>query len=95
MEREELIMKKTYTVPFSEGLHARPASQFIQLVKGFAGDILIEKEGKSINGKSMIHIMTLGAKKGHSLGITLTGEDVEVAALFEQLDTFFNDVHST
>ena len=75
-------MKKTYVVPFSEGFHARPASEFVQLVKGFNGDVLIEKDGKCINGKSMIHIMTLGAKQNHELGITLTGEETEVAALF-------------
>lgn len=83
-------MKKTYVVPFSEGLHARPASQFVQLVKDFDGEVQIEKEGKSINGKSMIHIMTLGAKKDSSLDITITGEEQATAELFAKLDEFFN-----
>lgn len=83
-------MNKTYTVQFEEGLHARPASQFIQLVKDYSGDVQIEKEGKSVNGKSMIHIMTLGAKQGTELTITLTGDEAEAIALFDKLDVFFN-----
>lgn len=89
MEREEFLMKKTYTVPFSEGLHARPAGEFINLVKGFNGDVTIEKDGKSVNGKSMIFIMTLGAKQGNTLDITLTGDEQESTTLFEKLDDFF------
>jgi phosphocarrier protein HPr len=83
-------MNKTYTVHFAEGLHARPASQFIQLVKDFSGSVQIEKEGKSVNGKSMIHIMTLGAKQGTELTITLIGDEAEATALFDKLDVFFN-----
>ena len=83
-------MIKTYEVPFSEGLHARPASQFIQLVKDFSGDVKVEKDGKSANGKSMIHIMTLGAKKGAHLTITLSGDEVGATQLFTKLDEFFN-----
>jgi phosphocarrier protein HPr len=82
-------MNKTYTVQFAEGLHARPASQFIQLVKDFTGDVQIEKDGKSVNGKSMIHIMTLGAKQGSELTVTATGDEAEATALFEKLDEFF------
>ncbi|MCH7321397.1 HPr family phosphocarrier protein [Solibacillus sp. MA9] len=83
-------MNKTYTIPFSEGLHARPASQFVQLVQDFDGHVQIDKEGKRINGKSVIHIMTLGAKKGDQLTIALTGEETAEAELFARLDDFFS-----
>lgn len=83
-------MNKTYVVPFSEGLHARPASQFIQLVKDFSGDVQVEKEGKSVNGKSMIQIMMLGVKQGARLTITLTGDEAEAVQLLTKLDGFFN-----
>ena len=83
-------MNKTYVVPFSEGLHARPASQFIQLVKDFSGDVQVEKEGKIVNGKSMIQIMMLGAKQGARLTITLIGDEAEAVQLLTKLDGFFN-----
>ena len=44
------MLHKSYVVPFIEGFHARPASQFIQLVKDFSGDVQIElkKEAASL-----------------------------------------------
>ena len=83
-------MNKTYVVPFSEGFHARPASQFIQLVKDFSGDVQIDKEGKSVNGKSLIHILTLGAKQGAKIIVSLIGDEEEAANLFAKLDEFFS-----
>lgn len=83
-------MEKSYIVPFSEGLHARPASQFIQLVKDYSGEVQIEKEGTKVDGKSMLRIMMLGAKKGAELTVTLTGDEVEATSIFSTLDAFFN-----
>ncbi len=62
----------------------------MQLVKDFSGDVQIDKEGKRVNGKSMIYIMTLGAKKGDKLTITLTGEETAEVELFTKLDDFFH-----
>jgi phosphocarrier protein HPr len=83
-------LEKTYIVPFSEGLHARPASQFIQLVKDYSGEVQIEKEGTTVNGKSMLRIMMLGAKQGAQLTITLTGDETEATSIFSTLDAFFH-----
>ena len=83
------MMQKSYVVPFIEGFHARPASQFIQLVKDFPGDVQVELKGKSVNGKSLLHILTLGAKQGGRLTITLIGDEKEAASLFVKLDKFF------
>lgn len=83
-------MENTYIVPFSEGLHARPASQFIQLVKDYSGDVQIKKEDTIVDGKSLLRIMMLGAKQGTSLTVTLTGDEVEATAIFSTLDAFFH-----
>ena len=84
------MLHKSYVVPFIEGFHARPASQFIQLVKDFYGDVQIELNGKSVNGKSLLHILTLGAKQGGRLTVTLIGDEKEAASLFTRLDEFFS-----
>ena len=84
------MLHKSYVVPFIEGFHARPASQFIQLVKDFPGDVQIELNGKSVNGKSLLHILTLGAKQGGRLTVTLIGDEKEAASLFTRLDEFFS-----
>ena len=83
-------MEKTYIVPFSEGLHARPASQFIQLVKEYSGDVQIKKEDTTVDGKSMLRIMLLGAKQGTQLTVTLTGDEAEATSIFSALDAFFH-----
>ena len=83
-------MEKTYIVPFSEGLHARPASQFIQLVKEYSGDVQIKKEDTTVDGKSMLRIMMLGAKQGTQLTVTLTGDEAEATSIFSALDAFFH-----
>ena len=83
-------MEKTYIVPFSEGLHARPASQFIQLVKEYSGDVQIKKEDTTVDGKSMLRIMMLGAKQGTQLTVTLTGDEAEATSIFSTLDAFFH-----
>ena len=84
------MMQKSYEVPFTEGFHARPASQFIHLVKNFSGDVQIELKGKSVNGKSLIHILTLGAKQGGQLTVTLIGDEKDAASIFTKLDEFFS-----
>ena len=83
-------MEKTYIVPFSEGLHARPASQFIQLIKDYSGDVQIKKEDTTVDGKSMLRIMMLGAKQGAQLTVMLTGDEAEAMAIFSTLDAFFH-----
>ena len=84
------MLQKSYVVPFTEGFHARPASQFIQLVKEFSGDVQIELKGKSVNGKSLIHILTLGAKQRGQLTVSLIGDEKEAASIFTKLDEFFS-----
>ena len=83
------MLHNSYVVSFIEGFHVRPASQFIKLVKDFPGEVQVELKGKSVNGKSLIHILTLGAKQGGQLTVTLIGDEKEAASLFVKLDEFF------
>ena len=43
------------------GLHARPASMFVKKATGFESEILVEKDGEEINGKSIMGLMMLAA----------------------------------
>ncbi len=78
--REERIMaERETTVGPEEGLHARPAAQFVRTAKGFSSDIVVIKGEKEANAKSSLKIMTLGAKKGDAIVIRAEGEDAEEA----------------
>ncbi|MDO4778553.1 MAG: HPr family phosphocarrier protein [Tissierellia bacterium] len=71
------------------GLHARPASLFIQEAIKYSSDIEVVKDGKSYNGKSIMGILSMSAGKGQKITIRANGEDEEnaVNALVDLLNT--------
>ncbi|MDF2634995.1 MAG: Phosphotransferase system, phosphocarrier protein HPr [Pelosinus sp.] len=68
------------------GLHARPAAMFAQKASSFKANIMVSKDGKSANAKSIISIMGLGVKKGDILLVKIDGLDAaEAAAALKKL----------
>jgi len=57
------------------GLHARAASKFSSTCSQFASQITVLKDGKAVDGKSIMALMLLAAPVGTSLEISCTGED--------------------
>jgi phosphocarrier protein HPr len=74
--------ERTVTVTHKVGLHARPASVFVQTASKFASDISVSCEGRTANAKSILTVLTLGAHQGVEITISAEGEDAE-----EALDT--------
>ena len=75
------------------GLHARPASEFVRTAGRFIAEIIVEKDGDEVNGKSIMSLLMLSAGHGSTLKITATGADAEEAihALGELIDAKFNE----
>lgn len=73
-------MEKEVTVVPKEGLHGRPAAQFVKTAKDYSSDVKVVKGDTEANGKSPLSLMTLGAKHGDELTIRAEGEDEEAAA---------------
>ena len=67
------------TVQNQVGLHARPATFFIQKANEFKSSIWIEKEERRVNAKSLLGILSLGIVGGTSIKIIADGADEEVA----------------
>jgi len=68
------------------GLHARPAAMFVRIANRFSADILVEKDGEEINGKSIMGLMLLAAGCGSRLRVTVTGGDAnEMIQALEEL----------
>jgi phosphocarrier protein FPr len=63
------------TVRLHEGLHARPATQFVKLARGFACDLEVERDGKTANAKSSVKLMLLGVKEDEEILVRGAGED--------------------
>lgn len=66
---------KEVTVLNATGLHARPASMFVQTAGKFKSKIFVIKEGNSINAKSIMGIMAGGISQGITVQIKADGED--------------------
>jgi phosphotransferase system HPr (HPr) family protein len=73
------LAERETTVGAEEGLHARPAAQFVKKAKEFASEIVVVKDGTEANAKSSLRLMTLGAKKGDKVTIRAEGDDAEEA----------------
>lgn len=71
------------------GLHARPAAAFVKTANKFASEITVTKDGESVNGKSIMGLMTLAAGRDTRLVIETAGDDAEAAA--DAIQTLFED----
>ena len=71
------------------GLHARAAAKFVQTAGRFGAEITVEREGKCVNGKSIMGVMTLAAAQGAVIAIEANGDDAEAA--LAALDELIND----
>ena len=69
------------------GLHARPASLFVQAAVRFQSSIKVAKGDIEVNGKSMMGIMMLAAEQGAELVLTAEGEDAPQA--LQELERLF------
>lgn len=78
-----------YVITDAEGIHARPAGDFVKAVKGFASSVKITKGGKTVDAKKIFGLMGLGVKQGEEVTIDVEGEDEEAAAA--ALETFLKE----
>ncbi|HUK81210.1 MAG TPA: HPr family phosphocarrier protein [Verrucomicrobiae bacterium] len=70
---------KELTVINKLGIHARPAALFVKVASRFQCDIMVEKDGEQINGKSIMGLMMLAAAQGSTLKLIAEGPDAEAA----------------
>ena len=61
------------------GLHARPATFFIQKANEYKSSVWIEKDEKRVNAKSLLGVLSLGVTKGTNITIIADGVDEEKA----------------
>ena len=86
MTKEMLIINKL-------GLHARAAAQFVTEAARFESDILVRREGKEVNGKSIMGLMMLAASKGCEITVETSGTEAEALgqALCDLVGDYFGE----
>jgi len=83
------MKSKEITIINKLGLHARAAAKLVSLASGFDSDIRITKQGKSVNGKSIMGVMMLAASKNSV--ITVTADGIDEQAALEKLEELISD----
>jgi len=83
---ERLVQQ--FTVLNAHGLHARSGALLVKAANRFESEVLIEKDGNAVNGKSIMGVLMLAASKGSVLTVTIEGPDAReamaaLAVLFE------------
>jgi len=68
-------MERSTIVRVHEGLHARPATRFVKLAKGFESDVEIIKDGKAVSAKSSVKLMLLAVKENQEVTVRANGAD--------------------
>lgn len=71
--------ERTYTIINALGLHARAAAQLVQAANRFQSEVQVAKDGTSVNGKSIMGVLTLAAAKGSRITVSCDGPDAEAA----------------
>ncbi|OES44690.1 phosphocarrier protein HPr [Domibacillus iocasae] len=69
------MAEKTFTITDETGIHARPATVLVQTASKFSSDVNLEYNGKTVNLKSIMGVMSLGIPKGASIKVTASGSD--------------------
>ena len=85
------MTQKTITIENKTGIHARPASIFVQTATKFKSKIQLQAKGKTIDAKSILMIMSMGLVKGTEVTIIADGPDEAeaVKALKDLIDSKF------
>ena len=74
-----MCVKKDVLVQNQVGLHARPATFFIQKANEFKSSIWVEKDERLVNAKSLLGVLSLGIVGGTSIDIIADGSDEQEA----------------
>jgi len=73
------MKQQDVTVNLKTGLQARPAALFVQEATRYQSDVFIEKDGKKVNAKSIMGLMSLALGSGSTFTLITDGNDEETA----------------
>lgn len=87
--KNEPVTTGTFTISNKLGLHARAAAAFVKVANKFQSEIMVQKDGTSVNGKSIMGVLMLAAAKGTNIEVRAAGHDSQDAV--SALATLIND----
>jgi phosphocarrier protein len=93
VKNHQPVAEATLTIVNELGMHARAATKFVQTANRYESDIEVEKDGQTVNGKSIMGVLMLVASKGTSIKVRAYGEDARecVASLSDLVSNRFGE----
>ena len=87
------MITRDVVIPNRLGLHARAAAKFVQTATRFRARILVRREGRTMDGKSIMGVLLLAAARGTTIAISADGPDESdaVAALTSLVESGFGE----
>ena len=87
------MVKKEMTITNNIGLHARPATFFIQKANSYASSVWVEKDDRRVNAKSLLGVLSMGIAKGMTVTLIADGADEQAAidGLVALIDSNFGE----
>ncbi|MFA5530596.1 MAG: HPr family phosphocarrier protein [Thiohalomonadaceae bacterium] len=73
------MLSKEVTIVNKLGLHARAAAKFVSLASRFKSEVHVARDGRRVNGKSIMGVMMLAAARGTTVVLDVEGEDEQQA----------------
>ncbi|MDK9701406.1 MAG: HPr family phosphocarrier protein [bacterium] len=83
------MIRKEIVIRNRNGLHARPAAQFVKIAAGGKSEVWVEKDNSRVNGRSIMGMMLLSAEQGSRLTIEVDGPDED--SLWEKIQELINN----
>ncbi|HEX9904153.1 MAG TPA: HPr family phosphocarrier protein [Propylenella sp.] len=72
-------LSRQVTIVNRRGLHARASARFVKCAESFDADVRVVKDGQSVEGTSIMGLMTLAAAPGSMIGLEAEGPEAEAA----------------
>jgi phosphocarrier protein len=84
---------KTFEIKNKLGLHARAAALLVQTINKFDAEVTIEKDGQTVDGRSIMGVLTLAATQGSKIELEAKGREAEavLAAVESLIDQKFHE----
>ncbi|ASK62751.1 phosphocarrier protein Chr [Virgibacillus phasianinus] len=84
------MVERLVTIKLETGLQSRPAAHFVQEANRYTAHLFLEKDGKRVNAKSIMGLMSLAIGTGEKVTLIADGTDEEAA--LDELVTFVSNV---
>ncbi|MBQ2734824.1 MAG: HPr family phosphocarrier protein [Clostridia bacterium] len=88
------MISRDVVITNTSGLHARPATFFIQKANSYQARVWVEKDDRRVNAKSLLGVLSLGIAKGMTVTLVADGEDESLAieGLVALIDSGFSEI---